>query len=205
MSIKKLTTSIIIILTTYSALSCVSNRPQRKPNRPVDCNLDIQVTIGAFLSFRVGSNSGLKESILFDLTDAPSPNNSTFNQINFKGVPGQPNIITGVSNIGRPNFVEVEILSNKGKVIITATATALANTSGNTIPLSKITGQSLLGIISHPIINSGKSIKTSCTSFVSVSNCVTQRQDFWQYLYTNDTSPPAGTYKSTITYKASTP
>lgn len=148
-----------------------------------NADLNFQVVIPRFISFRVGTTGATVDTVEFTVAANAVGNNSPVSRTNAAGAP-----------------VGVALLSNVGNVNLSAvgSGSGLVN-GGNTIAWTQIAGTSSdAANLPVPGIGAGA---TSLTA----TNGVINRSADWTFTYANSAVVGAGTYTGTVTYTASAP
>ncbi len=167
-------------------------------------SLDFRVIIPRVLFLGVGAGA----------TAVPPVNNTSVNLVTFDyttnpgavgaGSGSPAAVITGA-------VVPVRVVGNNGQIVLTAaTAGALSNGSGDTIPWTEISAASSLLALPSPVIPANG---TGAGSNVTLSSGtkITDRSANWTFSFANTAVVPAGTYgaivanNSRVTYTATMP
>src|SRR5580704_7659066 len=169
-------------------------------------HVDFQITIPKFLFLRVGTGTGTAAggyatlATFFFITSAP-----TAAQVGGGTLAGTG----GDLNTGTETAV---VVANNGNVTLSSTTTGpLSDAAGDTISFTKITTtathNSTTTTLAPPALADGA---TTTTTLTAVGKVV-QQDAKWAYSYSNNTTPPAGTYGGVnvnagrVTYTASVP
>lgn len=166
-------------------------------NEDSELDVDVTVTIPAFLAFQVGSANAVPE-VRFDL-QAPTLQGSTANGYGYQNVAASS--ITG-SDIS--NGINARLRANCGQVQLSysvSDSAGLGNGVGQYIPYNAIVSSSSDAHFQPPVLNnqaSGESLVTT-TAYGSV----TDRSAIWNYRFTSTDLPSAGLYEGIVTYQAS--
>ncbi len=164
--------------------------------------LDFRVVIPRVLFLAVGqgasgtpANNTNIDLVSFDYTTNPA------------AVGGGAAAVAGVI----ANVIPVRVVGNNGQIVLTAaTAGALSNGSGDTIPWSQISAASSAPELPSPLIpltGTGAGINVTLSSGTKI----TDRTANWTFAYANSAVVPAGTYgavvanNSRVTYTATMP
>jgi hypothetical protein len=169
-------------------------------------HVDFQITIPKFLFLRVGSGTGTASGGYATL--------ATIDEITW--APAAAQVGTGVlAGTGGDLSGGVEtavVVANNGNVTLSSTTTgALSDGAGDTISFTKITTtashNTTTTTLAPPALADGA---TTTTTLTAVGKVV-QQDARWAYSYSNNTTPPAGTYGGVnvnagrVTYTASVP
>jgi hypothetical protein len=169
-------------------------------------HVDFQITIPKFLFLRVGSGTGTASGGYATL--------ATIDEITW--APTAAQVGTGVlAATGGDLAGGVEtavVVANNGNVTLSSTTTgALSDGAGDTISYTKITTtashNTTTTTLAPPALADGA---TTTTTLTAVGKVV-QQDAKWAYTYSNNTTPPAGTYGGVnvnagrVTYTASVP
>jgi hypothetical protein len=169
-------------------------------------HVDFQITIPKFLFLRVGSGTGTASGGYATL--------ATIDEITW--APAAAQVGTGVlAGTGGDLSGGVEtavVVANNGSVTLSSTTTgALSDGAGDTISFTKITTtashNTTTSTLAPPALADGA---TTTTTLTAVGKVV-QQDARWAYSYSNNTTPPAGTYGGVnvnagrVTYTASVP
>ncbi len=167
-------------------------------------NLDFRVIIPRVLFLGVGAGA----------TTVPAVTNTSVNLVTFDyttnpgavgaGAGSPAAVITGA-------VVPVRVVGNNGQIVLTAaTAGALSNGTGDSIPWTQITATTSLPALPSPAIPaSGTGAGSNVT--LSSGTKITDRSADWTFSYANAAVVPAGTYgaivanNSRVTYTATMP
>jgi hypothetical protein len=183
-NLKVLAAAVVIALPMVAqAESTIALTPPAPATMSTSARVNINVVIPRFLFLQVGTgtfltNVGTIDTVVFNVPVANVGNGTP--------VAGTGGDLTG----GR---VTVRLLGNVGNVNLGATAAALTNGTGETIPWSQISVAT--SGVTHPAINGAAAAFTASARVVDVSGD-------WTYGYLNTATPAEGTYSSQITYTA---
>jgi hypothetical protein len=147
-----------------------------------NADLNFQVVIPRFISFRVGTaGAGNVDTVEFSVLAADVGN---------------------TNNVARTNggVVPVQLLSNVGNVSLSAVGSGAGLVGpGDTIPWSQIIGTSS-DAANFPVPAIGAAATT-----LTATNGVIARSADWTFVYGNDDTIAGGTYTGTVTYTAANP
>jgi hypothetical protein len=183
--LKVLATAVALALPVVAqAESTIATTPA-SGSMSTSARVNINVVIPRFLFLQVGTgtlltNVGTIDTVVFNVPVANINN-------------GTPVVGTGGDLTG--GRVTVRLLGNVGNVNLSATAPALTNGTGETLPWSEISVAT--SGPTHPAINGAAAAYTATARVVNVSGD-------WTYGYLNSNGAPVaeGTYASQITYTA---
>jgi len=163
-------------------------------------NLDFQITIPAFIYFRVGSTAAVIDQIQFAPTADEVATAAT--TAGTGGDLGSGTVtVSIVSNAGLGAGVDITETNNSG-------GNGLYDGTANYISYSQINTISNNGNLPAPVLSDAGS---NSVNIAATAGTITNRQAQWTYTYDNPVTPPAaGTYGGLanggrVTYTAATP
>lgn len=187
------------------AESNTTEAPVGNPTAAVSASarLDFAVTLGSFVSLRVGSAGGTIDTVSFDLASLAPPNcTATPLPICF----GNGNPVAATTSLTANDTLPVEVKSNGGQVQLNAQVLSPLMSGANTIPMSQIVLTSTDSDLPAPLlpntgtgVGAGYVVSVAPTAF---SNKVTNRSASWKFEYANTFVPAAGTYNGQVVFTA---
>ncbi|GAB2494678.1 hypothetical protein [Arenimonas alkanexedens] len=146
-------------------------------------DLQFQVIIPRFISFRVGTAGATVDSVDFTVAAANVGTGTAVARTNAAGAP-----------------ISVSLLSNVGDVNLSAAGSGTGLVLGGvTIPWAQISGTSS-NAAQFPVPGIG----AAATSLTAANGVIARSAD-WTFQYANANTYAAGTYVGTVTYTAATP
>lgn len=150
-----------------------------------NADVDFQINIPRFISFRVGSNGATVDEVVFNV---PAANL------------GDGSDIAAASN----GTLGVNLLGNVGAISLTATTSGPLTNGSDNISWSEILTSSDLAALNVPgIIDGGTGGAQNVAANVGTS--IVNRSANWTFDYSNTNVVGAGTYSGTVTFTASAP
>jgi hypothetical protein len=169
-------------------------------------HVDFQITIPKFLFLRVGTGTGTASggyatlATIDEITWAP-----TAAQVGTGVLAGTGGDLTG----GTETAV---VVANNGNVTLSSTTTGpLSDGAGDTISFTKITTTATHNTTTTTLAPPALADGATTTTTLTAVGKVVQQDAKWAYSYSNNTTPPAGTYGGVnvnagrVTYTASVP
>lgn len=169
-------------------------------------HVDFQITIPKFLFLRVGSGTGTASggyatlATIDEITWAP-----TAAQVGTGVLAGSGGDLTG-------GIETAVVVANNGNVTLSSTTTgALSDGAGDTISFTKITTTATHNTTATTLAPPALADGATTTTTLTAVGKVVQQDAKWAYTYSNNTTPPAGTYGGVnvnagrVTYTASVP
>jgi hypothetical protein len=169
-------------------------------------HVDFQITIPKFLFLRVGTGTGTAAGGYATL--------ATIDEITWAPTAAQvgTGVLAGTGGDLTAGTETAVVVANNGNVTLSSTTTGpLSDGAGDTISFTKITTtathNSTTTTLAPPALADGA---TTTTTLTAVGKVV-QQDAKWAYSYSNNTTPPAGTYGGVnvnagrVTYTASVP
>ncbi|PRH83701.1 hypothetical protein C6N40_00725 [Arenimonas caeni] len=148
-----------------------------------NADLDFEVIIPRFISFRVGSTGGTEDLVQFNVAAADVGVSGPVSRSNASGAP-----------------INVALRSNVGNVNLSAAGSGAGLVSGgNTIAWSQINGTSD-NAANLPV----PAIGAAATPLTATNGVINESAN-WTFTYANSALVSAGTYTGTVTYTASAP
>ncbi len=190
--------------TAHADVSTVTNG-LLTPFAPISASakLRFSVTLGSFVSLRVGSPGSTVNTATFDL--APLTAGCTAAPCKFgDGSSVAATYDGGYGAAGLP----VEVKSNAGVVSISAVASSALSNGAQTVPYAQFTIKSSdstnLPAPMIPEYGAGASAGVAIAES-SAGSKLTNRSANWTFGYANTVVPAAGTYNGQVTFTASAP
>jgi hypothetical protein len=169
-------------------------------------HVDFQITIPKFLFLRVGTGTGSASGGYATL--------ATIDEITWAPTAAQvgTGVLAGTGGDLAGGTETAVVVANNGNVTLSSTTTGpLSDGAGDTISFTKITTtashNTTTTTLAPPALADGA---TTTTTLTAVGKVV-QQDAKWAYTYSNNTTPPAGTYGGVnvnagrVTYTASVP
>lgn len=200
--------SVIAALAAFCAGSvwadtATTTAPATNATQAVSASADLRfsVSLGSFVSLRVGTASTTVNTAKFDLASLAT--GCTAGSCNFgNGTPVAATYDGGFDVAGIP----VEVMSNGGAIKLAAAATTPLTSGANTIPLSQITiASSDAANLPAPLVPDSGAGATVNIAETSSGGRITNRMAYWTFIYANTVVPAAGTYTGQVTFTAATP
>lgn len=159
------------------------------------------VTLGSYVSLRVGSIGSTVNTASIDLTALTTGCTVAPCQMG-NGTPVNASYDGGFGAAGLP----VMVRSNAGAVAIAASVVSALASGSQSVPFSQIVATSSdsahLAAPTIPDTGSGPSVTVAETS---PGSRLTDRSASWQFKYANSVVPIAGTYQGQVIFTATTP
>ena len=189
--------------TAVCADTATTTAPVLNPTQAVSAsaNLRFTVSLGSFVSLRVGTAGTTVNTATFDLASLAT--GCTAGPCNFgNGTQVAATYDGGFDATGLP----VEVMSNGGAVKLSAAATTPLTSGANSIPLSQIiiTSSDMTNLPAPLVPDSGTGATVNIAETPSGSR-ITSRSANWTFKYANTIVPAAGAYAGQVTFTAATP
>ena len=177
--------------------------PPSNPTQAVSASADLRfsVSLGSFVSLRVGTPGATVNTATFDLASLAT--GCTAGPCNFgNGTAVAATYDGGFGVAGIP----VEVISNGGAVKLSAAATTPLTSGASSIPLSQITITSSDALnLPAPLVPDSGNGATVNVAETSSGSRITNRSANWTFNYANTIVPAAGSYAGQVTFTAATP
>ena len=183
--------------------TATTTAPLSNAMQAVSASADLRFTVslGSFVSLRVGTAGATVNTATFDLASLAT--GCTAGPCNF----GNGTQVTATYDGGfGASGLPVEVMSNGGAVKLSAAATTPLTSGSNSIPLSQIiiTSSDAANLPAPLVPDSGISATVNVAETSSGSR-ITSRSANWTFKYANTIVPAAGAYAGQVTFTAATP